>query len=209
MSKRAKGPVCGLTLRQVAVKRTFDFVVAGSLLVVLAPLITVVVIAATLDTRNCGIFRQRRIGRGGVAFYVYKIRTMAASSAVTTTVTTSSDPRITRLGAILRRYKLDELPQLWNVVIGNMSIVGPRPDVPGWADKLEGPDRIVLSVRPGITGVASLAFRSEEQILADAEDPEAHNRDIIWPEKVRLNRQYIESWCFKRDIEIILRTAIG
>ena len=113
---------------------------------------------------------------------------MRAVEGVDTTVTTTHDVRITRSGAWLRRLKIDELPQLVNVMRGEMSLVGPRPDVPGFADRLEGPDRVVLTVRPGITGPAALAYRHEEEILAGVADPERYNREVIWPDKVRINR---------------------
>src|SRR5688572_8920989 len=117
-----------------------------------------------------------------------------------TVVTTEHDPRITPLGRWFRKTKLDELPQLINVLLGQMSLVGPRPDVPGFADQLSGEDRIILSVHPGMTGPATLRFRYEEQELARQVNPERYNRDVIYPEKVRLNREYVESYSFTKDI---------
>jgi lipopolysaccharide/colanic/teichoic acid biosynthesis glycosyltransferase len=127
----------------------------------------------------------------------------------TTSVITANNPRITKIGRFLRKTKLDELPQLWNVLLGNMSFVGPRPDVPGFADKLQGEDRIVLSIRPGITGPASLAFRNEEELLAQQENPEQYNREIIWPEKVRINKEYIRNYSLWLDIKIIWKTVFS
>ena len=140
---------------------------------------------------------------------MWKIRTMKNIEELDTTVTTSKDPRITPFGQFLRRTKLDELPQLWNVIKGDMSLVGPRPDVPGFADTLVGEDRILLSVRPGITGLATLAYRDEEQLLAKQKDPEQYNKEVIWPEKVLLNRFYIEHYSLWLDFKIIYKTIFG
>lgn len=133
---------------------------------------------------------------------------MRTDTSFQTTVTTDKDPRITRLGRFLRKTKLDELPQLLHVFLGQMSFVGPRPDVPGFADRLEGKDRIILTVRPGITGPATLKYRNEEELLAGQNDFEAYNRNVIWPDKVRMNREYVENWSFWGDIELIKRTLI-
>lgn len=128
---------------------------------------------------------------------------------INTNVTTDKDPRITRLGRFFRKTKIDELPQLINVFLGQMSFVGPRPDVPGFADKLTGDDRIILTVRPGITGPATLKFRDEEKLLAAQSDPERYNREVIYPEKVRLNREYVENYSFWQDIKYIFQTILG
>lgn len=109
----------------------------------------------------------------------------------------------------MRRYKIDELPQLFNVLFGSMSFVGPRPDVPGFADKLRGEDRMILEIRPGITGPASLKYRNEEELLAKQKDPECYNKEIIWPDKVHINKIYMQEWSLKKDIEYILRTITG
>lgn len=164
---------------------------------------------ARRDTGMSGFFTQERVGKDGVLFKVVKIRTMRNDPAINTTVTSTDDPRITPLGKFFRRTKIDELPQLWNVLIGQMSFVGPRPDVPGFADRLTGEDRIVLSIRPGITGPATLRFRDEEQLLASQVDPETYNRDVIYPEKVQLNRQYIEQYSFTKDVWYLWQTLIG
>ncbi len=128
---------------------------------------------------------------------------------VATVVTTRDDPRITPLGQLLRRAKLDELPQLINVIKGDMSFVGPRPDVPGFADLLEGEDRIVLSIRPGITGPATLKYRNEEEMLSGIDDPETYNRDVIFPDKVAINRRYIEHYSLTGDVRYIIETVRG
>lgn len=197
----------GLTPSQRATKRGFDLVIGGVALVVTAPIMLLGVVAATLSTRRWGIFSQERIGRDGQPFHVHKVRSMRPIDGLTTTVTAGTDPRITRVGAWLRRLKIDELPQLVNVVRGEMSLVGPRPDVAGWADALEGDDRVVLGVRPGITGPASVVYRHEEDLLAAAEDPEAYNRDVIWPDKVRLNREYVENWSLRSDLSWLVATV--
>jgi lipopolysaccharide/colanic/teichoic acid biosynthesis glycosyltransferase len=194
---------------QRALKRGFDMFGAALGLALTWWLIVLLWAAATVDTRANGFFVQERVGRNGRRFRVIKLRTMRIDPGVDTTVTTSGDARITRIGRWFRRLKLDELPQLINVIKGDMSFVGPRPDVPGYADTLEPDDRVILAVRPGITGPATLRYRDEEQMLAHAEDPEAYNRAVIWPDKVRLNRAYVENWSFMRDLHYIWRTVTG
>lgn len=203
------GRETGLTRRQAVVKRAFDVVVSLLGLFLVWPFILIGWIAATISTRTNGFFVQRRIGLHGETFSLIKLRSMRKIAGIETSVTADNDVRITRTGRILRKLKLDELPQLVNVFLGQMSIVGPRPDVPGFADQLQGDDRIVLSVRPGITGPASIAFRHEEDLLAAVEDPEAYNRDVIWPEKVRLNRHYIENYNLTADFVSIWQTLFG
>lgn len=199
----------GLSYRQAALKRGFDALGAAAGLLLTFWLIGLVWVVATIDTGANGFFTQQRVGRNGRLFRVVKLRTMRVDPTVDTTVTTSGDARITRAGRLLRKAKLDELPQLINVLKGDMSFVGPRPDVPGFADALEGEDRIILSVRPGITGPATLKYRDEETLLANAEDPEAYNREVLWPDKVRINREYVENWSFWRDLGYIWRTLVG
>jgi lipopolysaccharide/colanic/teichoic acid biosynthesis glycosyltransferase len=196
----------GLSSRQRAAKRAFDLMVAGALLLVTWPVMLVAVVSARIDTGASGIYRQKRVGRDGELFEVRKIRTMRVTAG-TSTVTAAHDARITRLGRLLRKSKIDELPQLLNVLAGEMSLVGPRPDVPGYADVLTGADRVVLTVRPGITGPASVYFRHEEDLLAAADDPEAYNRDVIWPEKIRINREYVEGWTLMTDVRCLRDTV--
>jgi len=195
----------GLTARQSAVKRSLDLGASVVGMLLSWPVMLAAWLVATVETRRNGLYCQRRIGRDGQPFYVMKIRTMKPVGG--TTVTTSSDTRITRSGAIMRRLKIDELPQLINVLRGEMSLVGPRPDVPGFADRLIGADRVILSVRPGITGPAALAYRHEEEILARVADPEGYNRDVIWPDKVRINREYVERWSLMADISCVVDTV--
>lgn len=185
------------------VKRLFDFAVSGFGLVMLSWLILLAYLIASIDTRENGFFLQVRVGRDGRLFKLIKIRTMRLSTENLSTVTTANDPRITPLGAFFRRLKIDELPQLINVFLGQMSLVGPRPDVPGFADLLVGEDRLMLSVRPGITGPASLKYRNEEKLLAVQDDPERYNKEVIWPDKVSINLDYIRTWSFGKDIRYI------
>jgi len=199
----------GLPLEQAALKRGFDIVGAAVGLLLTFWLIALAWLLATLDTRQNGFFTQQRVGRNGKLFRVVKIRTMRPSRTHTTTVTTGHDPRITPLGRFFRRAKIDELPQLFNVLVGQMSFVGPRPDVPGFADALEGRDRLILTVRPGITGPATLKYRDEEVLLESVDDPERYNREVIFPDKVRLNREYVENWSFRKDIAYIWQTVFG
>ena len=196
----------GLSTGQAVIKRSFDFMVALFGLLVTWWLILLAWVAASIDTRSNGFFIQKRVGRNGEIFRVVKIKTMHPVAAFDTTVTRRGDPRITPLGAFFRRTKIDELPQLWNVLFGDMSFVGPRPDVPGFADKLQGDERAMLSIRPGITGPATLKYRNEEELLAAQDDPEAYNRDVIWPDKVRTNLQYIQEWSLWNDCCYIFRT---
>ena len=194
----------GLTARQSAVKRCLDFGASVVGLLLSWPLMLAAWMVATVETRRNGLFRQQRIGKDGEPFQVLKIRTMKPVGG--TTVTTANDTRITRSGALMRRLKIDELPQLINILRGEMSLVGPRPDVPGFADQLIGADRLVLSVRPGVTGPAAIAYRHEEEILARVADPEGYNRDVIWPDKVRINREYVERWSLRTDIHCLVDT---
>jgi len=190
-------------------KRLFD--IALSLFGIFAVwwIILIAWIVATIETRGNGLFVQPRVGRNGKIFSVFKIKTMRLVDGVDTTVTTSRDNRITKSGVFFRNTKIDELPQLFNVLFGSMSFVGPRPDVVGFADKLTGEDRVILSIRPGITGPASLKYKNEEEMLSMQDNPEQYNRDIIWPDKVKINRAYIKEWSLKKDIEYIKKTILG
>lgn len=193
-----------MTRTDAIAKRTLDIAVSAVGLAVFWPVIALATLLAARDTGASGLFRQQRIGRLGMPFTLYKIRTMRAEAG--TTVTTRGDARITPLGAQLRRLKIDELPQLWNVLIGDMSLVGPRPDMPGYADALEGEAREILILRPGITGPASLKYRDEETLLAAADDPQVYNDQVIWPDKVRLNLEYARNVSLTRDLRYLLAT---
>ena len=145
------------------------------------------------------IFKQKRVGKDGKLFTMYKFRTMAMEHGGSS-ISVAGESRITPLGAVLRKYKLDELPELWNVLVGNMSFVGPRPDVPGYADHLRGEERLILKLRPGITGPASLKYANEETILAYVVDPVRYNDEIIFPDKVKINLDYYYNHTFFGDI---------
>jgi len=188
-------------------KRTFDLLVASLGLLVVWWLILLAWVCASIDTGSNGFFIQKRVGRNGKLFRVMKIKTLRPIHSLDTTVTRRGDPRITALGAFFRRTKIDELPQLWNVFLGDMSFVGPRPDVPGFADQLSGEERAMLSIRPGITGPATLKYRNEEELLASQDDPESYNREVIWPDKVRINLEYIQSWNLTQDLRYIIQTV--
>jgi len=191
------------------IKRAFDLGLAVVLLLVLLVPTVILVAAARIDTGQSGIFRQRRIGLFGVPFTIYKIRTMRPATGIDTTVTTLRDPRITRLGALLRRSKCDEFPQLFNVLNGTMSFVGPRPDVEDTYRNLNANALRILSVRPGITGPSSVAFRDEEALLASVEDPERYNAEVLFPEKVRINLHYIDNYSLWTDLKVMVRTVLG
>jgi lipopolysaccharide/colanic/teichoic acid biosynthesis glycosyltransferase len=189
------------------IKRLVDIVLSVLGLMLTFWLILLAAVLATVDTGMNGFFTQKRVGKDGRIFKVIKIRTMRSCPETSTTVTTSDDARITALGGFFRKAKIDELPQLINVLVGQMSMVGPRPDVPGFADRLQGDDRIVLSLRPGITGPATLYFRNEEQLLAQQEDPEAYNRDVIYRKKIKLNMEYISNYSVLKDFQYIWETV--
>lgn len=154
------------------------------------------------------IFKQKRVGRNGRLFTMYKFRSMTVGHGGSS-VSVAGESRITPLGAKLRHYKLDELPELWNVLIGDMSFVGPRPDVPGYADRLTSNDRRVLELRPGITGPASLKYRDEEELLAGQKDPQRFNDEVIFPDKVKINLYYLNHYSFIKDIQMIFCTVLG
>lgn len=155
------------------------------------------------------LFKQKRVGQYGQLFTVYKFRSMTVAGEGMTSVAAAETARVTPLGEKLRKYKLDELPELWNVLKGDMSFVGPRPDVPGYADKLVGDDRDVLKLKPGITGPASLKYRDEEELLSKVDNPEEYNDTVIYPDKVRLNIYYLKHYSFVKDIEMIVATVLG
>jgi len=164
---------------------------------------------ASWETKSNGLFMQERIGRDAKRFKVFKIKTMKYIAGMHSTVTATGDSRITKSGVFFRKTKIDELPQLFNVLLGTMSFVGPRPDVAGFADKLKGEDRVILEVRPGITGPASLKYKDEEELLAEQKDPERYNREVIWPDKVAINKNYIKEWSLKKDLAVIVKTIVG
>lgn len=193
----------------MALKFVFDRVAALlGLLLIWWLLIVVAILIKVKMPGGPALFRQTRIGRHGKPFTIYKFRTMTVGHGGSS-VSVAGESRITPLGAVLRKYKIDELPELWNVLIGDMSFVGPRPDVPGYADRLQGDDREMLELRPGITGPASLKYRNEEELLAAVDNPQEYNDTVIYPDKVRINRYYLHNYSFVKDIEMIVCTVIG
>lgn len=204
-------------------KYIFDRIVALIGLLVLWPVLLVVVILIKIKMPGGSVmFVQKRVGKGGKLFDCHKFRTMTVKHNGST-VSVAGDSRITPLGAKLRHYKLDELPGLWDVLIGNMSFVGPRPDVPGYADKLTGDDCDVLKLRPGITGPATLKYRLEDEMISDyvaqkqkegdmrpmQEIAVEYNDTVIYPDKVRLNCYYYHHYSFIKDIQMIFCTVLG
>ena len=191
------------------VKLLFDRIMAAVGLVVLSPLLLVTAVLIRVKMPGGPVlFRQQRVGRHGKLFTIYKFRTMVANHSGNS-VSVAGEARITPLGARLRKWKIDELPELWNVLIGDMSFVGPRPDVPGYADRLTGNDRRMLELRPGITGPASLKYRNEEELLRDEADPKTYNDEVIFPDKVRINLYYLDHYSFLTDLKMILCTVTG
>jgi len=204
-------------------KFIFDRVVSFVGLLFLWPVLLVLVILVKIKMPGGpAFFVQKRVGKGGKLFDCHKFRTMTVKHNGSA-VSVAGDSRITPFGATLRHYKLDELPGLWDVLIGNMSFVGPRPDVPGYADALEGDDREVLKLRPGITGPATLKYRLEDEMIADyvvkqqaAGDSRPmqviaveYNDKVIYPDKVRINRYYLYHYSFIKDIQMIFCTVLG
>jgi lipopolysaccharide/colanic/teichoic acid biosynthesis glycosyltransferase len=189
------------------VKRTFDLLVGVLALALFSPLLVTIAAAVWLEDRAPVFYRGVRIGRRGVPFRIWKFRTMCVEAeSAGPSSTSADDPRLTRIGRLLRRFKLDELPQLLNVVRGEMSCVGPRPQVP-WAVGLYDPqEQALLSVRPGITDYASIVFADEGEILRGSKEPDRHYLEKIAPEKIRLGLEYVERCSLRLDIRIITAT---
>ena len=188
-------------------KRAFDLVVALPALVVLSPVLLAIAVAVRVDSRGPALFRQERVGLGGEVFRLHKFRTMRVSHDGVL-VSPTGDSRVTRVGRVLRRTKLDELPQLLDVVTGHMSLVGPRPEVPRYAALWEPAQaRVITSVRPGITDPVSIAFRHEADLLAAAGDPEAHYREVLLPQKAAMYVDYVEHRTLLGDLRILLQTV--
>lgn len=187
-------------------KRLFDFCSSLIGFIVLMPVLILISIAIKISSSGPVLFCQKRVGKDGKLFTLIKFRSMTVQQESNSTATVRGDVRITKIGVFLRKYKLDELPELWNVIKGEMSLVGPRPDVPGYADKLVGKDRNVLKLRPGITGTASLKYANEEEILATQDNPQKYNDEVIFPDKVKVNLDYYENQSLWLDIKIIFAT---
>lgn len=195
-----------LTKKQRTVKRIFDISISVlALPIVLIPLI-LLFLMASFSTGANGLFIQKRIGLYGKSFGLYKIRTLRGTGHSDIIEIKQSQ---TRFGTWLRRTKLDELPQIFNVLKGDMSWVGPRPDIPGYADTLTGADRIILDVKPGITGPATLKYKNEDALLLKQEHPLEYNDTVIWPDKVRINREYLEHWSLGKDIKYLWASVVN
>ena len=187
-------------------KRVFDFLVSLVGLFLFSPLLVLLSLLIKFTSKGTIFFIQERVGENGVFFKMIKFRSMQMIQDSDITISVKGDMRVTKVGSFLRRYKLDELPELWNVLVGDMSLVGPRPDVPGYADLLIGEDRNILKLKPGITGPASLKYANEEEILARQENPKEYNDETIYPDKVRINLDYYYQSNLWIDIKIIFAT---
>lgn len=189
-----------LTRRQLIIKRIFDLSISIIVLpFVIIPLILLLVMAS-FNTGKNGLFVQKRIGYLGNAFHLYKIRTLKGANHIDVVAIKNSE---TGFGRWLRQTKLDELPQIFNVIKGEMSWVGPRPDVSGYADKLNDEDRIILAVKPGITGPATLKYKNEDGLLLKQDNPLEYNDTVIWPDKVKINKAYVAQWSLGKDINYL------
>ena len=188
-------------------KRAFDVVCSALGLLVLSPVLLVCALLVGLTSPGGVLFQQERIGRDGVPFTIYKFRSMRQDNAGLK-ITTSGDSRITPVGKVLRKTKLDELPQLWNVLKGDMSFVGPRPEVREYTDLYDGEQRQVLLVRPGITGLASIRFRNENELLDASDDPNRTYMEEVMPQKIALDLEYIPHASVIYDIRLILETLV-
>ena len=194
----------------LALKRLMDIVVSGCALAVLWPVLLLIAIAIKIDDPGPVFYRQVRVGRGGKTFRIYKFRTMVVDADKKgLAITVGRDNRITRMGAFLRKTKLDQLAQLSNVFTGEMSFVGPRPEVPKYVDMYTPYQRQVLLVRPGITDYASIAYRNENDLLAGADDPEKMYIEKIMPDKIELNMKYLREISPLADIRLILSTIVA
>jgi lipopolysaccharide/colanic/teichoic acid biosynthesis glycosyltransferase len=189
-------------------KRIFDLTAAMAGLIILSPAFLLIAVLIKIKMPGPIFFAQKRVGQHGILFTMVKFRTMKVNHGGST-ISVKGESRITPLGAVLRKYKLDELPELWNVLKGDMSFVGPRPDVPGYADRLTVNDSKILELKPGITGPASMKYANEEELLAQQEDPVRYNNEVIYPDKVRLNLNYLEHWSFGLDLKIIVYTILS
>jgi lipopolysaccharide/colanic/teichoic acid biosynthesis glycosyltransferase len=191
-------------------KRTFDLLAAGFGLIFFAPILAMVALIVVIDSPGPALFFQDRVGRGGTVFRIIKFRSMTASTNMDASqLTIGNDLRITKFGSLLRKWKVDELPQLWNVLKGDMSIVGPRPEVPKYVAHYPTKTRsIILSVRPGITDPCSLILSNESAILSNADDPHHYYIKVLLPKKLKIYEKYVENQSFLFDTKIIISTII-
>mgnify|MGYP001211032730 FL=1 len=189
-------------------KRIIDVFISILGLTILSPLFLLLSIFVKISSRGPVFFIQKRVGKGGKIFKMIKFRTMYIYQTSDSTISIKGDNRVTRLGRFLRKSKLDEFPELINVLIGDMSLVGPRPDVCGYADRLVKAERDILKIRPGITGPASLKYINEEEILAKQADPQTYNDEVIYPDKVKINLDYYKNQSIWLDFKIIFATIL-
>lgn len=188
------------------IKRIFDLLLAFLCIIFLIPIFLIICLLVKFDSKGSIFFLQNRVGLDEKIFKIIKFRTMYINQSSISTITLKDDPRITKIGKYLRSYKLDELPELFNVLIGDMSFVGPRPDVAGYADKLVGVNRDILKLKPGITSLASLKYVNEELLLAQVKDPISYNNNNIYPDKVKMNLNYYNNHNIWIDIKVIFAT---
>ncbi|QCE41141.1 sugar transferase [Psychroserpens sp. NJDZ02] len=188
-----------MTKTQKNVKRGFDVVFAISALTFFSVIIIILILLSIYFFNQKGVFRQERIGYRARPFTIYKVRSINKTS--------SCKKGARQYGSFIRRTKLDELPQFYNILIGDMSVVGPRPDLPGFADKLTGNNGIILSVKPGLTGPASIYFKNEDKLLEKQQDADQYNLNVIWPKKIEINKIYIQEYSFLKDLYYILKTV--
>ena len=191
-------------------KRSFDFVFSLVGLCILTPLLLLISILVKADSKGPVFYLQQRVGKGGQLFGLLKFRTMQVDADKLTAITVGKrDPRITRLGYYLRKYKLDELPQLINVIKGEMSLVGPRPELKKFVDLYTDEQRLVISIRPGVTDLASIEYRNENELLEGKDDPIGYYIQEIMPHKLELNRYYLQHQSLKLDVQILFMTAVS
>lgn len=192
-----------------AIKRIFDIIVSLIGIIIISPILIIVAISIKLDSKGNVLFLQKRIGKDGKPFNIYKFRTMVSNAEkLGAQITVGKDSRITRVGAFLRKYKIDELPQLFNVLKGDMSLVGPRPEVPKYVELYTEEEKKVLEVRPGITDLASIRYSDENDILGKVENPEEYYINVIMKDKLKLNLEYIEKSNIFFDIYLIIKTIL-
>ncbi len=188
-------------------KEIFDKLFSAISLILFLPLMIVIGLLVKISSEGPIIFKQERVGKNGKVFQIYKFRTMCDKTQ-RKGIPVKGDPRITPFGAFLRKWKLDELPELWNVLIGDMSFVGPRPYVPRMAEKLAGDHARILRWKPGMTGPATLKYINEEEILSAVDNPDRYNNEVIFPDKVKINMEYLDDWNFAQDMRILWYTLI-
>lgn len=199
-----------MSIPYLVVKRIIDFFLSVIAILLFSPFLFLIAVWIKLDSPGPILFRQERVGKLGKPFLINKFRTMIVDAErLGKQLTVGRDPRITRCGTFLRKYKLDELPQLFNIIQGEMSIVGPRPEVPRYVGLYNDQQKQVLSVRPGLTDEASIKYRNENQLLEDAENAEQAYIEKIMPDKLEINQRYIQTLSFKKDFQIVVRTIIA